>query len=51
MEGTLEPEVSIVEPERARGTLEVFSALSYWIIRVCRDLKTEGYIKDGSSSL
>jgi len=51
MEGMLEPEVSIIEPERAGGTLEVFSALSHWIIRVCRDLKTGGYIKDGSSSL
>jgi len=51
MEETLEPEVSIVEPERVGGTLEVFPALSHWIIRVCRDLKTEGYIKDRSSSL
>jgi len=51
IEGTPEPEVSIVEPERAGGTLEVFPALSHWIIRVCRDLKTGGYIKNGLSSL
>jgi len=51
MEEMPEPEVSIVEPERAGGTLEVFPVLSHWIIRVCRDLKTGGYIKDGSSSL
>jgi len=51
MEGTPEPEVSIVEPERAGGILEVFPALSHWIIRVCRDLKTGGYIKDRLSSL
>jgi len=51
MEGTPEPEVSIVEPERAGETLEVFPALSHWIIRVCRDLKTGGYIKDRLSSL
>jgi len=51
MEGMLEPKVSIVGQERAGGTLEVFLALSHWIIRVCRDLKTGGYIKNGSSSL
>jgi len=51
MEGMLEPEVSIVGPEGAGGTLEVFPALSHWIIRVCRDLKTGEYIKDESSSL
>jgi len=51
MEGMLEPEVSIVGQEGAGGTLEVFPALSHWIIRACRDLKTGGYIKDGSSSL
>jgi len=51
MEGILEPEVSIIGQEGAGGTLEVFPILSHWTIRVCRDLKTEGYIKDGSSSL
>jgi len=51
MEGMLEPEVSIVGQEGAGGTLEVFLALSHWTIRVCRDLKTGGYIKDRSSSL
>ena len=43
IEGMPEPEVSIVEPEEAGGTLKVFSALSHWTIRVCRDLKTGGY--------
>jgi len=47
----LEPEVSIVELEGAGEILEVFSALSHWTIRVCRDLKTGGYIKDRLSSL
>jgi len=50
-EGTPEPEVSIIEPEGAGGTLEVFSALLHWTINICRDLKTGGYIKDESSSL
>jgi len=51
MEGRLEPEVSIIGPEGAGGTIEVFPALSHQTIRVCRDLKTGGYIKDRSSSL
>jgi len=50
-EGMPEPEISIVELEGAEETLEVFPALSHWTIKVCRDLKTGGYIKDRSSSL